>query len=86
MRNPKLKIKSIMESLGGIPNLDNPDLFSIKPDLIIRHKKTKIEYTVEKVDVSNLKSPVLMAFRFNPDGDKKYITISKKEFKDYENV
>ena len=75
-----------MESLGGIPNLDNPDLFSIKPDLIIRHKKTKIEYTIEKVDMTNLKSPLLLAFRFNPDGDKKFITISKKEFSDYENI
>lgn len=78
--------KFVIESLGGVPNLDNPDIFLIKNDLVIRHKKTKIEYTVEKVDLSDPKHPILFAYRYTPEGDKKYIDIPKKEFKEYENI
>tara|TARA_A100001035_G_scaffold219864_1_gene179907 strand:- start:169 stop:432 length:264 start_codon:yes stop_codon:yes gene_type:complete len=78
--------KAVIESLGGVPNLDNPDLFSIKNDLVIRHIKSRIEYTVSKVDLTSSKDPKIEAFRFDPDGNEKFIIISKDEFKEYENI
>jgi len=78
--------KAVIESLGGIPNNDNPELFSIKNDLVIRHIKSRIEYTVSKVDLSMPSNPTIEAFRFDQDGNKKFITITKKDFKEYENI
>jgi len=78
--------KTMIEHLGGVPNLDNPNLFSIKSDLVIRHKDSRIEYTIEKVDLSDVKNPTIFAFRYTPDRIKKHITINKKEFKEYENI
>ncbi len=78
--------KRVIESLGGVPNIDDPDLFLLKKFLVIRHKKSKVEYTIEKIDLSDKNNPKLFVYRYTPKGDKKYIEIEKNNFKDYENI
>jgi len=77
--------KYLRESLGGIPNLDNPDMFSIKNHLIIRDGTTGIEYTVSDVDLSDKENPVIKCYRYNPGDDTRfYLNINKEDFKNYE--
>tara|TARA_Y100000034_G_C6703415_1_gene310350 strand:- start:70 stop:339 length:270 start_codon:yes stop_codon:yes gene_type:complete len=85
--NPKFAKKYLIsllrESLNGIPNSDNPDVFSIKKSLLLVDDDTGIEYTVSDVDISDIDSPVIKCYRFNPDGTRAYIDIPKQEFKKY---
>lgn len=55
--------------------------------LLIRHKKTKIEYTIEKILFKNNK-PVIFAYRYyNGPGNKKvYLRIEMEDFNNYEQV
>lgn len=78
--------KRVIESLGGIPNINDPNLFLLKNNLVIRHSKSKIEYTIEKIDLSDKNNPKLFVYRYTPSGDKKYVEIEKNNFKDYENI
>ena len=56
--------------------------------LSIRHKPTKLEYTIDKITVVD-KKPVIIAYRYysKPGSDKKvYIQIQSNDFKNYETV
>jgi hypothetical protein len=60
----------------------------LSPKLLIRHKPTKIEYTVAKIILKKGK-PCIIAYRYysNPNKNKKvFITILEKEFNKYETV
>ena len=84
-----LKIKEIaktflIENLGGIPHLDNPEKFSLASHLLIRDDSTGIEYTVADVDVSDEANPILTCYRYSPDDSTTfYIDISKEDFEKY---
>ncbi len=57
-------------------------------NLTIRHKKTKIEYTIQKIVIQDGKL-VIIAYRYysKPESDKKvFINILESEFKQYEPV
>ena len=56
--------------------------------LLIRHKPTKIEYTIQKIVIDDGKA-LVVAYRYysNPDKDKKvFINIPMSDFKEYEPV
>lgn len=60
----------------------------VSSQLVIRHKPTKLEYTVSKVIIKN-KKPFIIAYRYysNPRKNKKvFIKIDEKNFKNYEPV
>ena len=60
----------------------------LSPSLVIRHKGTKIEYTINKVIVDEGK-PVIICYRYYKDDDpsrKVFIRIEEKDFKEYELV
>ena len=58
----------------------------IAPSLVIRHIKTRIEYTVEKLNIRNGK-PVIIVYRYsNKKKGKTRIEIPLKDFKQYEPV
>lgn len=79
--NENLKKMGIQKKKGKIINF-------ISPDLAIRHKKSKIEYTVEKILIEDGK-PVIVAYRYysRPNTDKKvFIKIEMKDFSLYEPV
>ena len=60
----------------------------LSSSLVIKHKKSGLEYTVKKV-VINEEEPKIIAFRYysKPDTKKKvFLIIPKREFKEYELV
>jgi hypothetical protein len=79
----------ISESLKkGIQKKKNKYISLLSKSMLIRHKPTKIEYTIDKV-VFNEDAPVVFAYRYfsNPKQNKKvYIEIPMKDFKEYEAV
>ena len=78
--NEDLK-KGVKKKKGKIINL-------LSNFLLIRHKPTKIEYTVQKV-VINGKEPLIIAYRYysKPGSSKKvFIEIPMRDFKKYEAV
>ena len=74
----------LVENLGGIPHLDNPEKFSLSSHLLIRDDNTGIEYTVSDVDVTDSDNPTLTCYRYDPDESTTfYIDISKEDFDKY---
>jgi hypothetical protein len=60
----------------------------LSDSFLIRHKPSKIEYTIKKVVFEN-GEPLIIAYRYysKPNKDKKvFIKIPMKEFNDYEAV
>jgi hypothetical protein len=56
--------------------------------LTIRHKKTKIEYTIQKIVIEDSKL-VIIAYRYysKPESNKKvFVNIIESEFNQYEPV
>jgi|ETNvirnome_2_300_1030623.scaffolds.fasta_scaffold19218_2 hypothetical protein len=82
----KFLIQLLKEELSGIPNMDNPDLFSIKKSLVIRDDDNGIEYTVSDVDLTDVHNPAIKCYRYNLDGTRAYIDIDKNQFKNYSRV
>lgn len=73
--------KGIRKKKGKIINM-------LSKFLLIRHKPTKIEYTIEKIVITG-KEPTIVAYRYysKPGSDKKvFITIPMCDFKKYESV
>jgi predicted transcriptional regulator len=78
--NENLK-KGLQKKKGKIINM-------LSKSLLIRHKPTKIEYTIQKV-VINGKEPLIIAYRYysKPSNDKKvFVSIPMQDFKQYEMV
>jgi hypothetical protein len=78
--NENLK-KGVKKKKGKIINM-------LSNSLLIRHKPTKIEYTIQKVIINDNK-PLIVAYRYysKPDNGKKvYIKIPMCDFKKYEAV
>ena len=78
--NENLK-KGIQKKKGKIINM-------LSNSLLIRHKPTKIEYTISKI-VMDSKEPLIIAYRYysKPGNSKKvFIKIPMCDFKKYESV
>ena len=78
--NENLK-KGIKKKKGKVINM-------LSNSLLIRHKPTKIEYTIAKIVMDN-KEPLIIAYRYysKPGSDKKvFIKIPMCDFKKYESV
>tara|TARA_Y100001937_G_C7114456_1_gene329415 strand:- start:1548 stop:1787 length:240 start_codon:yes stop_codon:yes gene_type:complete len=78
--NENLK-KGIKKKKGRIINM-------LSNSLLIRHKPTKIEYTIQKIIINN-NEPLIVAYRYysKPSKEKKvYIEIPLSDFKQYETV
>ena len=74
----------LVENLGGLPHLDNPDKFSLSAHLLIRDDDTGIEYTVADVDLSNKDNPKITCYRYEPnDSTTFYLDINKEDFDKY---
>ena len=75
-----------LEALGGKKKKDSIDF--ITNQLLIRHKDSRIEYTVKKVIFDKNEKPIVVCYRYyKPNSDKKvYINIPHNEFSDYEPV
>ena len=73
--------KGIKKKKGKIINM-------LSKSLLIKHKPTKIEYTVRKI-VMDADEPLIIAYRYysRKDNNKKvFIKIPMKDFKEYELV
>ena len=73
--------KGVKKKKGKIINM-------LSNHLLIRHKPTKIEYTIEKI-VINGDEPLIIAYRYysKPGSNKKvFIKIPMCDFKKYESV
>ena len=73
--------KGVKKKKGKIVNM-------LSNHLLIRHKPTKIEYTIKKV-IINGKEPIIVAYRYysKPETRKKvFIEIPLRDFKQYEPV
>ena len=73
--------KGISKKKGKIVNM-------LSNHLLIRHKPTKIEYTIHKIVVDD-KDPLIVAYRYysNPKSRKKiFIKIPLSDFNKYEMV
>ena len=78
--NENLK-NGIKKKKGKIVNM-------LSNSLLIRHKPTKIEYTIQKIVIDG-KEPLIIAYRYysKPNNNKKvYIEIPMCDFKKYEAV
>ena len=78
-------IESLL-SLGGKKN--NKSIEFIADELLIRHKDSRIEYTVKKVILGKDGKPSVICYRYyKPNSDKRvYLTIPSSEFSNYEPV
>jgi hypothetical protein len=73
---------------SGFKKKKNKVVSYVSPSLLIRHKPTKIEYTVQKI-IFLEKKPCIVAYRYysHPDKKKKiFIRILEKDFRHYEPV
>jgi hypothetical protein len=76
--------KFLVESLGGIPHLDNPEKFSITNHLLIRDDESGIEYTVADIDLSDASNPKITCYRYDPENSTTfYVDIYKGDFDTY---
>lgn len=60
----------------------------LSSSLLIRHKPTKIEYTIQKI-IMDGKEPLIIAYRYYSKSDKNkkvFIKIPISDFKKYESV
>ncbi len=78
------------ESLGksAIKKKNGKVISFLAPSLLIRDKKTKIEYTISKIGLEDGK-PVIICYRYYADGNpnkKVYVKILAKDFNKYEEV
>ena len=76
-------------ALGGKRKADSVDY--IADQLLIRHKDSKIEYTVKKVFLDDNGQPSVLCYRYympnNVNSNKKvYIKIKSSDFNKYEPV
>jgi len=72
----------------GIKNRKGKIINLLSNSLLIRHKPTKIEYTVQKIVIKDNK-PLIVAYRYysKPGTEKKvFIKIPMCDFKEYESV
>tara|TARA_B100000287_G_scaffold385810_1_gene393233 strand:- start:372 stop:638 length:267 start_codon:yes stop_codon:yes gene_type:complete len=85
----KLFIESLL-ALGGRKTKDSIDFLS--NSLLIRDKKSRVEYTVKKIVKDENGKPVVICYRYympaGKDGDTKrvFIKIPSEDFKKYEPV
>ena len=73
---------------SGIKKKNGKIISFLAPSLIIRHKATKIEYTIDKVGLQDDK-PVIVCYRYYKKGNpnkKVYVKIEDKDFNKYEQV
>ena len=74
----------LVENLGGIPHLDNPEKFSLSSHLLLRDDNTGIEYTVADVDMTDQANPILTCYRYDPNESTTfYLDIPKEDFNNY---
>ena len=72
----------------GIQKKKNKYINLLSKSMLIKHKPTKIEYTIDKVIFKDAK-PMIIAYRYysDPKHNKKvFIEIEMKDFKEYEAV
>ena len=72
----------------GVKNKKGKIINMLSNHLLIRHKPTRIEYTVQKVIINGSK-PLIVAYRYysKPNTKKKvFIEIPMSDFKQYEPV
>ena len=86
----KLLLESLF-ALGGKMQKDAIDFLS--DDLLIRDKKSRVEYTVKKVVKDENGKPMVVCYRYympGSDADEEakrvFIKIPSKDFKNYEPV
>ena len=80
-------ILKLAESLGGKKKGDAIEF--VRAGLLIRDKKTKHEYTVEKVTLASEDGkPRLKCYRYyGPNNDKRaYLILDESDFDSYERV
>lgn len=73
---------------SGIKKKDGKIISFLAPSLMIKHKDTKIEYTIKKVIMKDNK-PIIVCYRYYSEGDpnkKVYVKIEEEEFNKYEPV
>ena len=82
----RIYIESLL-ALGGKKNKDSVEYLA--DQLLIRDKKSKVEYTVKKVVIDDNGKPVVICYRYyGPEkGNKKvYIKLNHQDFGKYERV
>ena len=82
------KLFESLKLLGGKKDVDDSIDF-LKPDLLIKHKKAGVKYTVKKVKLDkNTKKPIVICYRYvGPNSKRKiYIKITEEEFNQYKPV
>lgn len=79
------KLYETLVCLGGKEK--NKSIYFLDKSLTIKHKKTGIKYTIEKVGLYQ-SNPAVLAYRyFNPKNKKKFFMyITSKDFNKYEPV
>ena len=87
----KITSKILIETLvllGGKKDIDDSVSF-IKPELLIKHKKAGIKYTVKKVKFNKeTNKPYVICYRYiSPNSKRKvYIKIDEKDFNKFKPV
>ena len=85
--NSKIIIETLV-LLGGKKEADDSVSF-IKPNLLIKHKKAGIKYTVKKVKFDKeTNKPYVVCYRYySPNSKRKiYIKIDEKDFNKFKPV
>lgn len=72
----------------GIKKTKGKVISMLSPSMLIKHKSTKIEYTIHKVAIESGKATIIAYRHYSKPGTHKkvYITIPEKEFNEYEAV
>ena len=76
----------IFEALDKSATSKDGKAYFIDKFLVIRNIDNGVEYTIDHVDLSDQKSPVVSAYRYELDGNKIHVKLGKTDFKKFERV
>ena len=79
---------SILENLNVyVAKGDSENTINVlQPGFKIIHKKSGLTYTIDKFILEDIKNPVILAHRYDDDGDRVNFEIEEKNFKEYERL
>lgn len=76
---------SYLLEAGGVKKAESIKFYT--PELMVRDKKTKVEYEISEIDKTQPEKPVFKLFRFDTDGKRFEMLKSADEMlKDFEHV
>jgi len=82
------RFMSILENLNVyVAKGDNKGTIKVlQPGFKIIHKKSGLTYTIDRFILEDVENPVIIAHRYDDDGERVDFEIEEENFKEYERL